>query len=456
MNKNNEVKFLDVLLLSRFQFAITIFYHFLFVPVTLGLVILVACMETQYARTLNPLYKRMADFWGKLFSINFVLGVVTGITMEFQFGTNWSEYSKYMGDIFGSPLAIEAFVAFFLESTFMGIWLFSKEKLSPKMRAFCIWMVALGTNISALWIITANGFMQNPVGYVIRNGRAEINDFGAIVTNPYAWHIFAHTVVGSFIAGAFLVLGISSYHLLRKKEVAFFQKSFKFALILAVLAATATPFIGHESGINAAKMQPAKAAAMEAVWDSTNSLPFNIIQIPEPGKEKNFEALSIPKIGSFLYTSNFNGHVTGLKDIPKNDRPNVPLVFYSFRIMVVLGLFFLAITWIGLFLYRKGKLLNAKWFLRTMIWSIPLPIVAINVGWIVSEAGRQPWTVWGLMKTADSVSPISSSQIMFSLISLVLFYTILLVGELYLMVKFAKKGPAQLEVAAEEGSTHVS
>ncbi|WP_416827779.1 cytochrome ubiquinol oxidase subunit I [Ectobacillus polymachus] len=441
---------MDVLLLSRIQFAVTIFYHFLFVPLTLGLVILVAIMETQHARTLNPLYRKMADFWGKLFTINFVMGIITGITMEFQFGTNWSEYSKYMGDIFGGPLAIEALVAFFLESTFMGIWIFGKDRISPKFRAFSMWMVAIGTNISAVWIITADGFMQHPVGYVVRNGRAELTDFWALISNSYAWHMFFHTVVSAYIVGSFFVMAISAYHLLRKQNVPFFMKSFKFALIFGLIAATATPLIGHESGINAAKMQPAKGAAMEAIWNTGTGQPFNIIQFPNVNKEQNFEALSIPKLGSFFYTSSFNGKVVGLKDIPKDERPNVNLVFYGFRAMVALGVYFMALTWFGFYLYRKGKIENSKRFLKLTIWSVLLPYVAINLGWMVTEVGRQPWTVYGLMKTAQSVSPISMSQIIFSIVSIILFYTLLLIADVYLILKYAKKGP-EANLGSNEG-----
>ncbi|WP_071458545.1 cytochrome ubiquinol oxidase subunit I [Bacillus massilinigeriensis] len=448
----------EVLILSRIQFAVTVVYHFLFVPLTIGLVILVAVMETRFAKTGDRMYRKMADFWGKLFTINFVLGVITGITMEFQFGTNWSEYSKYMGDIFGSPLAIEALLAFFLESTFFGIWLFGKDKISPKLRAFSMWMVALGTNISALWIITANGFMQNPVGYVIRDGRAELESFTALITNPYAWHMFFHTVISCYIVGSFFVMAVSAYHLLRKNETPFFKKSFKYGLIMAVFAATATPFIGHQSGVFATKIQPAKGAALEAVWETQEKMPFHIVQFPDAENEKNsIEGLSIPRIGSFLYTNSFDGKVTGLKDIPADERPNVPLVFYSFRIMVALGIFFLLASWFGVYLYRKNKLENSRRYLKMMLYSVLLPYVAINVGWIVAEAGRQPWAVYGLMKTAEGVSPISLSQIIFSLGSLVLFYTILLVADVYLLMKFARKGPGtELATGTEGGVKHVS
>ncbi len=446
-----------VLLLSRLQFAITVFYHFLFVPMTIGLVILVAIMETKYARSKNPLYRNMADFWGKLFSINFVLGIITGITMEFQFGTNWSEYSKYMGDIFGSPLAIEALLAFFLESTFMGIWFFGKKRFSPKLRAISMWMVALGTNISALWIITANGFMQNPVGYVLRNGRVELDSFTALLTNPYAWQMFFHTVVSCYIVGSFFVMAVSAYHLLRKKNVVFFKKSFKYGLVMALFATTITPFLGHQSGVNATEYQPAKGAAMEAVWETTSELPFNIIQIPDPeNKTNSVEWLSIPKLGSFFYTNSFDGEVIGLNDIPADEQPNVALTFYSFRTMVVLGMLFMFISWYGLYLYKKDRLVNSKKYLKLVLYSVLLPFITINLGWMVAEVGRQPWAVYGLMKTADGVSPISAGQIWFSLISLIVFYTILLIADVYLLVKNAKKGPEGVVEEVGGAGSHVS
>lgn len=431
----------SVLILSRLQFAITVLYHFLFVPLTLGLVIIVAVMETYYARTNNPKFRQMADFWGKLFTVNFAMGVITGITMEFQFGTNWSEYSKYMGDIFGAPLAIEALAAFFLESTFIGVWIFGKDRLSPRVRAFSIWMVALGTNLSALWIITANGFMQHPVGYVIKNGHVQLTNFTAVMTNPYAWYMFLHTVIASYICGSFFVMAISAYHLLRKNNVNIFQKSFNIALVMGLLAATATPIIGHEYGTYTVKQQPAKAAAMEAVWTTQKGAAFNIIQIPEPNKEKNISFLSIPKLESFFYTNSFNGKLTGLKSIPKNQRPNVPLVYYSFRLMVALGIFFIVMTWYGFYLVRKNKLLNARKYLKITLFSLTLPYIAINAGWIVTEVGRQPWSVYGLMRTAQAVSPISVGQVIFSLVGLVVFYTLLIVADIYLLAKFARKGP---------------
>lgn len=436
---------MDALMLSRVQFAMTVFYHFLFVPLTIGLVILVAVMETKYYRSRNPLYKQMAEFWGRLFVINFVLGVVTGITMEFQFGTNWSEYSKFMGDIFGAPLAIEALVAFFLESTFIAVWIFGRNKFSPKIRVLSMWMVALGTNISALWIITANGFMQNPVGYMLAEDGSKVimTDFAALLLNPYTWWMFFHTVIACYVVGSFFVLGISSYHLLRRQNVEFFKKSFKYGLAMALFAVTLTPIIGHSFGTYTTQVQPAKAAAMEAIWES-GVQDFSVLSFVDSKGERVFDQITIPQLGSLMYTNRFSGEVIGLNDIPADERPPVAPVFYSFRAMVLLGFFFLALAWTGFYYFKTNKLLDKKWYLRTMLWSIVLPYIAINLGWVVTEMGRQPWAVYGLMRTADAVSPIPSAQVWFSLISLIIFYTVLLIANVYLMIKFARKGPDPL------------
>ncbi len=445
---------MEAVMLSRIQFAVTIFYHFLFVPLTIGLVIICAVIETKFARTRNPLYERMGDFWGKLFTINLVLGIVTGIAMEFQFGTNWSEYSKYMGDIFGSPLAIEALVAFFLESTFIGVWIFGRKRFSPVMRAVSMWCVAIGTNLSALWIITANGFMQNPVGYKLAEDGSKLlmEDFGAVVTNPYAWFIFFHTVIACYLVGSFFVMGISAWHIRRKSNVELFKKSFKYGLVMALFAATVTPLIGHKFGEYTAKMQPAKAAAMEAIWE-TGTQDFPLVKFTNAEGESTVEMFNIPKLGSYMYTGDFNGTVTGLNDIPEDMRPPVGLVFYSFRGMVTIGVILMFLSWYGLYLYRSKKLFKKNWYTKVLPFAIILPYLAINMGWIVTEVGRQPWAVYGLMLTEDAASPLAPAQIIFSLGSLVVFYTILLIANVYLMIKYARKGP---EEAASGGVKHVA
>jgi cytochrome bd ubiquinol oxidase subunit I len=431
---------MDPVTLSRLQFAVATYFHFLFVPLTLGLSILVAIMETQYVRSGDDEYKRMAKFWGKLFVINFALGVVTGITLEFQFGTNWSRYSKYVGDIFGSLLAIEASVAFFLESTFIGIWLFGWKKLSPKAHAACIWLVAAASTISAYWILVANSWMQHPVGYVIRNGRAELTDFWAVVTQSYAFLMFLHVIAGAYILAGFFVMGISAYHILRRNDVGFFTRSFKVAATFAVIFALAEIVIGDFHGKEMMKAQPAKAAAAEAVWDTTKGAPLYLFSIPDETNERNsVEILGIPKLLSWVATGDFDGTYKGLKEWPKEERPPVALTFWSFRLMVALGLFLALISVIAWL--KRDKLEANPGFLRLLVWCIPIPYVALQLGWTVTEMGRQPWIVYGMMKTTDAASPVAGIQVGMSLGAFVIVYTVLGVVCFYLITKYARKGP---------------
>lgn len=434
---------MDVLMLSRLQFAMATMFHFIFVPLTLGLSILVAIMETKYVRTGDETYKRMTKFWGKLFVINFVLGVVTGITLEFQFGTNWSRYSEYVGDIFGSLLAIEATVAFFLESTFLGAWIFGWNVLSPKMHALCIWLVAGASNLSALWIIIANGFMQNPLGYVIRNGRAELADFFAVVGNPFAWQQYVHVLSGAFALAGFFVMGVSSYHLLKKQNVDFFTRSFKLGMVFGLVFSILVAVQGHHHAQEVTKIQPAKLAAMESLWEThEDGAPMYLLVVPDEKNEKNaIELFGIPGGLSFLAHNDFKAPVQGLKDWPAEERPPVMLTFLSFRAMVGLGtLMPLLCIWAFL---RRNRLTETPKLLKAMLFAIPVPYLAIEAGWVVAEVGRQPWIVNGLMKTADAVSPIVTSQVAFSLVALTLLYALLGAVDIYLLFKFAKKGPAE-------------
>jgi len=319
---------MDALMLSRLQFAAATMFHFLFVPLTLGISVLIACMETAYARTGKEVYKRMAKFWGKLFLINFTLGVVTGITLEFQFGTNWSRYSAFVGDIFGSLLAIEATAAFFLESTMIGVWHFGWEKLSPKAHALTAWLVAGASNLSAVWILIANGFMQNPLGFEVRNGRAELTDFVTVITNPWAWNEFVHVVSASFCVASFFMIGVSAWHLLRKNQEEFFQKSFNLAVTVGLAASVVVAGQGHIHGNLVAKLQPAKLAAMESHWETMKNAPMYLLQIPDEKNEKNLvQALPVPSLLSILAFNDPNAEVKGLKDFPKEDRPPVTLTF---------------------------------------------------------------------------------------------------------------------------------
>jgi len=430
------------------QFALTAMFHFIFVQLTMGLVIIIAVIETIYVRTGNELYQRMAKFWGKLFVINFVLGVVTGLTLEFQFGMNWSEFSKLAGDIFGAPLAIEATVAFFLESIFLGVWIFGWERLSKLAHLWAIWMVALGSNLSALWILLANGWLQHPVGYVLRGSRAELTSFFSLVFNTFSWLQFLHAVTAGYIAAAFFVMGISAYHLLCKNELEFFKKSFRIALAIALFTSIFQLIEGHFHAVNVERTQPAKLAAMESVWETRKGAPLYLIQIPDEKNERNLiRALPIPGFVSFLSYMNFGAEVQGLKEFPREDRPPVTLTFFSFRIMVVLGLYFILAALIGWYLQKRDKLLSSRRYLRLILYSIPLPYIASELGWVVTEAGRQPWLVYGVMRTSSGVSPLARSQVLLSFVGFAVFYGLLALVDLYLLFKFSRQGPALVEEA---------
>ncbi len=431
---------MDVVLLSRLQFAVTVFFHFIFVPLTLGLSVLLAIMETMYVRTGDEMYKRMVKFWGKLFIINFTLGVVTGITLEFQFGTNWSRYSEYVGDIFGSLLAIEATAAFFLESIFLAVWWFGWEKVSKKMHCFAIWMVAFASNLSALWIIIANGFMQNPTGYVIRNGRAELANFLDVVMNPYSLGQYPHTVIASWMLAGFFVMGISAWHLLRKNEELFFHRSFRYGTVMALVCALVVIVSGHHQGNVVAKLQPAKLAAMESHWHTMEGAPMNLLVFPDEKNERNVvEALPIPYGLSMLAFNSPHAEVKGLLDFPKEDRPPVLITFASFRTMVGLGTLFPILA--GLAWVWRNRIQEKPWLLKALIYTIPLPYVAIMLGWTVAEVGRQPWIVYGMMRTSDAVSPVEASSVLVSIIAFLVVYSGLGVLDIYLLRKYARKGP---------------
>ncbi|MUM77112.1 cytochrome ubiquinol oxidase subunit I [Pseudodesulfovibrio sp. F-1] len=429
---------MDVLMLSRLQFAAATMFHFLFVPLTLGLSVLIACMETAYVRTGNKTYQKMAKFWGKIFLVNFALGVVTGITLEFQFGTNWSRYSAFVGDIFGSLLAIEATAAFFLESTFIGVWHFGWNKLSAKAHAIVAWLIALASNLSAIWILLANGFMQDPTGYVIRNGRAELTDFLAVVTNPFGWYQFFHVIPGALCLGGFFVMGVAAWHLIRESHVEFFQKSFAVGAGVALVFSVFTVVEGHFHGNHMSQVQPAKLAAMESHWETQRNAPLYLLVVP--GKEGNLvEALPIPGALSFLAYNDVNAEVVGLNDIPKEDRPPVLLTFLGFRVMVGIGTLLPVLALFGWVM--RNKLTRYPLYLKILPWCIPLPYIAMQAGWVLAEVGRQPWIVYGLMRTSDAVSPVTTGTVAFSFILMCLLYTLLGAAGIWLMVRLAKKGP---------------
>ena len=431
---------MDVVWLSRLQFAAATMFHFLFVPLTLGLSILVAWMETRYARTGDELYLKMTRFWGRIFLINFALGIVTGITLEFQFGTNWSRYSAYVGDIFGSLLAIEATAAFFLESTLIGVWIFGWKKLSAKAHATVMWLVAFASSLSAVWILIANAWMQHPVGYTIRDGRAELVNFAAVVFQKFAIMEFLHTISGAYILSAFLVMGICAYHLLKQQHVEFFTRSFNMALAFGLVFSLFIIVEGDLHAVDLAVKQPAKLAAMESHWTTMARAPLYLLAVPDEKNERNsVEIGAIPGLLSFLAFRDTGAVVKGLKDFPKDERPPVMLTSLAFKGMVGLSMYFALMMIVGWF--KRNRLTESPLYLKLMLFSIPLPYIANELGWMLAEVGRQPWIVYGLMKTSDAASPVAGSQVLTSLIAFVLVYALLGSAGYYLIISHVKKGP---------------
>lgn len=441
---------MDPLLLARLQFAVTTVYHFFFVPLTLGLSVLVALMETIYVRTGQEIYKQMTKFWGKLFLINFAMGVVTGIVQEFQFGMNWSEYSRFVGDIFGAPLAIEALLAFFLESTFLGLWIFGWDKLSKGLHAATMWMVAIGANISALWILIANSFMQQPVGYALQNGRAEMVDFVALVLNPNIWVQFPHTVLAGFTTAAFFVMGICAYHFLRKKNLLFFQRSFQIAAIFGTIAIVLVILNGHSQAQHMVESQPMKMAAAEALWETESPASFSLLTIGDLSQRREVFSIRLPRLLSLLAYNSLEGKVSGLYDLQTQYMetygagdylPPVAFVYWSFRIMVGAGFVMLALAGYALFMVMAGVFVDRPIILKVFTWAILLPYLANTAGWIMTEMGRAPWVVFGLMRLEDAVSPtVTGGMVLATLVVFTLVYGLLMAADIYLLSKFARAG----------------
>ncbi len=451
--------------LSRWQFGITTVYHFFFVPLTLGLALLIAVMETAYVRTDNELYKRMAQFWGRLFLINFAMGVVTGIVQEFQFGMNWADYSRFVGDIFGAPLAIEALAAFFLESTFLGIWMFGWGKLSKRLHLATIWIVAIASNLSAFWILVANSFMQQPVGYVMRHGRAEMTDFLALITNPNVLVQFPHVFFAGLTTGAFFILGISAWRLLREKDVnvkAFFTRSFSFAVPFALAASLLVMVVGHTQAQHMVRVQPMKMASAEALYTSADPAPFSILTIGDLNGREVF-SIRIPDVLSLLSYNSFTGKVEGIDDLqaqyvkeygPGNYVPPVPVIYWSFRLMVGAGILMLLLALYGVYTSARQVTPLRRRYLYLMLGGLFLPYLANSTGWLMTEMGRQPWIVFGLLKTAAGVSPsVGAGMVLTSLIAYTVVYGVLMVVDIYLLRKYSAESPvapASAELPAKE------
>lgn len=441
---------MDLLMLSRLQFAITTIYHFFFVPLTLGLSVLVALMETIYVLTGQEVYKQMTKFWGKLFLINFAVGVVTGIVQEFQFGMNWSEYSRFVGDIFGIPLAIEALLTFFLESVFLGVWIFGWEKISKGLHAVTIWLVAIGANISAFWILVANSFMQQPAGYAIQDGRLVLERFSALIFNPNLWVQFPHTITAGFTTAAFFIMGISAYHLMRKQNPDVFQRSFQIAAIIGAISIVLVGLIGHDQAQHMVETQPMKMAAAEALWETEDPASFSILTIGDLSQRSEIFSIRLPRLLSLLSFNQIDGEVRGIFDLqeeftrlygPGDYIPPVAFVYWSFRIMVGAGMLLLFLVFVALFMVMAGIFEVSPIIYKLFTAAILLPYIANSAGWIMTEVGRAPWIVYGLMVLNDAVSiTVPAGIVALSLIVYTIIYAALMVAAIYLLAKFARTG----------------
>ncbi len=437
---------MDAVLLGRIQFAMTVGFHFLFPPISIGLAWLLVIIETLGWKKKDEVYQKAGKFFAKLLALTFVVGVATGIVMEFQFGTNWAEYSKFVGDIFGAPLAAEGVFAFFLESGFLGLYLFGRNKVSKGVHWFSALMVAVGSTISAFWILVANSWQQTPAGYVVQNGRAELTDFWEAVFNPSTMIRFWHTFDAAIITGAFFVAGISAYFLLKKKHTEIAQASMRIAVIVGLVASLLELFpLGHEHAKQVAHTQPEKFAAIEGLYTSQDGNPLVLFAFPVDNPPELKGTIEIPGLVGWMAFGDPDAEIKTISDFPEDERPPLFLTFVSFHNMVILGMYFIAITAFAAYLLWKGKLWNNRKVLKAFLWSIPLPLAACQLGWIAAEVGRQPWIVYHLLKTRDAISvTVPAGEILFSIILFGLVYALLGSLYVYLLVKEVKHGPEQL------------
>jgi len=442
---------MDVVFLSRIQFAFTIMFHYLFPPLTIGLGIFLVYLEGRYLKTKDRQYEAATKFWVKIFALNFAIGVASGIVMEFQFGTNWATYSRYVGDVFGAALAAEGIFAFFLESGFLALLVFGWDKVSPRVHFFSTVMVALGSIFSAVWIIVAISWQQTPAGHVLRDfetpagivKRAEVNDFWMVFFNPSAMDRLAHVLLGALVLASFFVLSISSYYILKNRHSEFARKSVVPALVVGAIASLAIAVSGHSQGQIVARFQPAKLAAMEGVFKTVESgTPMVVFGIPDTEAKTMRYSLEIPGLLSFLVHGDVHEPVVGLDQFEPDVVPPVSLPFFSFHIMVGLGVYFIALTLYGLWCYRKGSLFRKKWLLWVFVFSVIGPYIATQLGWVAAEVGRQPWIVYELLRTDDSVSKgLAASQVIGSIVMFGVIYVMLFAVWLFLLNEKIQKGP---------------
>lgn len=436
---------MDVEILSRIQFAFTIAFHYIYPPLSIGLGVVMVVMEGYYLKTKDPIYEQMTRFWIKIFALIFGIGVATGIVMEFEFGTNWAAYSRYVGDIFGSALAAEGIFAFALESGFLGILLFGWNRVGPKVHFFSTVMVALGSMFSAVWIVVANSWQQTPAGFKIEGegikARAVVTDFWEMVFNPSSVDRLSHVIIGAFLAGSFLVLSVNAYYLLKKKHIEIAQKAFKIALIVAFVSSLAQLFTGHHSADGVAKNQPAKLAAFEGHFDSLAVADMYLFGWVDKTTQ-TVQGIKIPKGLTFLIHQDWVTPVTGLNAFAEKDRPGaINFVFQMYHLMVAIGMFLIFLSGFGVFYWYRGKLFKSSWLMQTFAWAVFLPQIANQVGWYAAEVGRQPWVVYGLLRTSDALSEsVRAEQVWFSLILFTVVYVLLFALFIYLLNKKIKHG----------------
>jgi len=446
---------MNVELLARAQFALTVMFHYLFPPLTIGLGGILVIMEALYLKSRDPQYEAMAKFWTKVFALNFALGVATGIVMEFQFGTNWATYSRFVGDVFGSPLAAEGVFAFFLESSFLAVLVFGWNRVSPRMHFFATCMVALGAMLSAAWIVVANSWQQTPAGFhIVGDGlkaRAEITDFWAMVFNPSSVIRLTHTVIGAYVLAAFFVMGVSAWYLLHRRHVEFARRCFTIAAVVGLLASVAAAWSGDVHGRQVARTQPVKLAAMEAIFETRNEpTPLYVFGIPDAEARKVQMGLAIPGGVSFLVHHDFKTPVPGLDKAPRSNWPPVALTFTTFHLMVGMGFLFVALTAAGAFFRWRGTLFEKRWLLWVFVLAAPLPYIANQLGWVAAEVGRQPWVVYGLLRTSDALSKVvAANQVLHSLVMFGVIYLALLAVWLYILLEKIQQGPEPVTGGAQ-------